>query len=111
MIQTCDNGKLVSLDNVASMVINTDNNSATFKLKLAPSGTYIRYTALLVLCNQHAGFVGAYVIGVNDVGENIHKIAGENATISRNGDNVIVVFGENSIWSTGLLIAPRILVQ
>lgn len=105
------NGKLVSLDNVASMVINTDNNSATFKLKLAPSGTYIRYTALLVLCNQHAGFVGAYVIGVNDVGENIHKIAGENATISRNGDNVIVVFGENSIWSTGLLIAPRILVQ
>lgn len=105
------NGKLVSLDDVVSMMVNTDSNSATFKLKLTPSGSYTRYTAPLVLCNKDTILIGTYAIGVNDVGQTINKIAGVDATISRNGDNVTVTFSSDNIWSTGLLIAPRIFTE
>ena len=105
------NGKIPTLDDVCAKKIGTEGNYATFRLKKAEIGSSSvssRYTAFLVLCDQSAEIIGVYAIGVNDYKDMITKIAGTDATISRNGDNVTVTFsGKNYIYSNGLLFAPR----
>lgn len=86
--------------------VNTMNNSATFKLKSANEGQ--RYTAILAQTHQTETLVGLYVIIVTSTNQTIIKIAGTvDATIARSGDNVTVTFGIDSIWTNGILLAPK----
>ena len=88
-------------------MVNTGSNDTTFKLKRT-SGQHTRYTAILAITSQNTDLVGVYIIGVNNTGEAITKIAGTvDATIARSGDNVIVTFASSNIYSSGLLIAPK----
>lgn len=92
---------------VIGKVVNVGSADTTFKLKKT-SGQFERYTAILAVTSQNADLIGVYVIGVKFTGEAITKIAGTvDATIARSGDNVIVTFAANNIYSNGLLIAPR----
>ena len=92
---------------VIGIQVNADNNSVTFKLK-KPSVAIQRYTAILAQTHQDGGLIGIYVISVNSSKDVIAKIAGYDATISRSGDNVTVTFDQIvSIWSSGILIAPK----
>ena len=104
-------GDIVSLTekmytpDVIGIQVNADNNSVTFKLK-KPSFEMQRYTAILAQTHQDGGLTGFYVISVNTSKDSIEKIA--DATISRSGDNVTVAFSQIvSIWSSGILIAPK----
>lgn len=88
-------------------IFSADNASTEFLLKKTKNN-YLRYTALLFLCDQNADLVGLYVIGVNYLTEKIYTITGARTTITRDGDNVTISFTDRSnIWSSGIIIAPK----
>lgn len=92
---------------VIGIQVDADNTSVTFKLK-KPGSDLKRYTAILAQTHQNGGLIGLYVISVDKSNDAIEKIAGFDATVSRSEDNVTVIFtGINSIWASGILIAPK----
>ena len=92
----------------AIRVVAAQDNTMTFTLK-RPTGTDIRFTALVFLVNQSLNFIGAYAIGINRKTEVITKIAGDTAaTIKRIDDyTVTITFETYTIWSNGLAIIPK----
>ena len=92
----------------AICVVAAQDNTMTFTLK-RPTGTDIRFTALVFLSNQSFNFIGAYAIGINRKTEVIAKIVGDTAaTIKRIDDyTVTITFETYAIWSNGLAIIPK----
>lgn len=92
----------------AIRVVAAQDNTMTFTLK-RPTGTDIRFTALVFLVNQSLNFIGAYAIGINRKMEVITKITGDTAaTIKRIDDyTVTITFETYAIWSNGLAIIPK----
>ena len=92
----------------AIRVAAAQDNTMTFTLK-RPTGTDIRFTALVFLVNQSLNFIGAYAIGINRKMEVITKITGDTAaTIKRIDDyTVTITFETYAIWSNGLAIIPK----
>lgn len=84
------------------------DDSAKILLKNTEN-TSLRYTALVFLCAQNSTMVGVYLIGVSGSNEKITKIVGNEATLTRDGNYVIISFvGRSSIWSNGIIIAPKL---
>ena len=92
----------------AIRVVAAQDNTMTFTLK-RPTGTDIRFTALVFLVNQSLNFIGAYAIGITSKTEVIAKIIGDTAaTIKRIDDyTVTITFETYAIWSNGLAIIPK----
>ena len=87
---------------------STTDDSAKILLKNTEN-TLLRYTALVFLCDQNSTMVGVYLIGVSSSNEKITKIVGNEATLTRDGNYVIISFvGRSSIWSNGIIIAPKL---
>lgn len=97
------NAKIPAID---GKVISAGDNTATFLLK-RPTNSMYRITALLCLADQNVSIVGMYIIGIASTKENISKISGVDASITRSGDNVTVTFEKTGIWSTGFILCER----
>lgn len=64
---------------------------------------------MVFLCDQNSTMIGVYLIGVSSSNEKITKIVGNEATLTRDGNYVIISFvGRSSIWSNGIIIAPKL---
>lgn len=103
-----------SLDSMGTVsYISFEDNSATFELK--QPNKFLRYTAILALCNQDTSFLGLYVIGVNNekvtfspVAARIDSVDASKVNITRSGNLVTIEFPSvGSIWSRGVLVVPK----
>lgn len=89
-------------------IFSVGDDSAKILLKNTEN-TRSRYTALVFLCDQNCTMVGIYLIGVSSSNEKITKIVGNEVTLTRDGNYVIINFvGYSSIWSDGIIIAPKL---
>ena len=90
--------------------VEVGDNTMTFSLNYS-GNDFLRLPVMAFVVGQN-GFVGLYSIGVFYNSFYLDVINGVNAGLTDNKNGTVtIVFEQSNIWGSGLIIAPKLIIN